>query len=67
MQKLEANIQPCMQEYTQAANILNRLENRKSVLENLVKEPFNHQHAVRAILDAKNTLDGILGVVSRKF
>ena len=67
LQKLEADLASCMQEYTQAANILNRLENRKSVLENLVKEPFNHQHAVRAILDAKNTLDGILGVVSQIF
>ena len=67
LQKLEADLASCMQEYTQAANILNRLENRKSVLENLVKEPFNHQHAVRAILDAKNTLGGILGVVSQIF
>lgn len=67
LQKLEADLASCMQEYTQAVNILNRLENRKSVLENLVKEPFNHQHAVRAILDAKNTLDGILGVVSQIF
>ena len=67
LQKLEADLASCMQEYTQATSILNRLENRKSVLENLVKEPFNHQHAVRSILDAKNTLDGILGVVSQIF
>lgn len=66
-QKNEAELSMCSQENAQAASIMNRLENRKSVLENLAREPFNHQQAVKAILDARHTLDGIMGVVSQIF
>lgn len=66
-QQLESELSSLTQENTQAASIMNRLENRKSVLENLAREPFNHQQAVKAVLDAKNTLDGVLGVVSQIF
>lgn len=45
---------------------LNKLSNRKEVLENLMKEPFNHQQGVKAVLQAKDTtLSGIKGVVSQ--
>ncbi|MGX8834156.1 chromosome segregation protein SMC [Amedibacillus sp. YH-ame6] len=65
--KVDGELAACTQENEQASSILNRLENRKSVLENLAREPFNHQQAVKAVLEAKSTLDGILGVVSQIF
>lgn len=43
---------------------LSKLRNRCSVLENLVTTPFNHQQGVSAIMNAKDTFMGILGVVS---
>ena len=63
--KLEHDLSYCNQENAQATSILNRLENRKAVLENLAKQPFNHQQAVKSVLDAG--LQGILGVVSQLF
>lgn len=63
--KTEADLSYCNQENVQATSILNRLENRKAVLENLSRQPFNHQQAVKAILEAN--LTGILGVVSQLF
>lgn len=63
--KTESDLSYCSQENAQASAILNRLENRKAVLENLARQPFNHQQAVKAILEAN--LAGILGVVSQLF
>ena len=62
---LEHDISYCTQETAQANAILNRLQNRKDVLENLARQPFNHQQAVKSVLDAN--LNGILGVVSQIF
>lgn len=62
---VEHDVSFCSQETAQANAILNRLENRKAVLENLAKQPFNHQQAVKSVLDAG--LSGILGVVSQIF
>lgn len=64
---IESDISYSNSENQQASSVLNRLENRKDVLENLARQPFNHQQAVKAILDAKQTLQGILGVVSQIF
>lgn len=63
--KLDVDVSCSMQENAQATAILNRLENRKAVLENLAKQPFNHQQAVKSVLEAN--LTGILGVVSQIF
>lgn len=63
--RLEHDVSYCTQENAQATSILNRLENRRAVLENLAKQPFNHQQAVKSVLDAG--LNGILGVVSQLF
>ena len=65
--KAENDISYSQSENQQANTILNKLENRKDVLENLARQPFNHQYAVRSILDAKQTLPGIQGVVSQLF
>ena len=62
---LEHDISYCTQETAQANAILNRLQNRKDVLENLARQPFNHQQAVKSILDAH--LTGSFGVVSQIF
>lgn len=67
LQKVEHDISYSVQENEQASAILNRLGNRKDVLENLARQPFNHQQAVKAILDAKQSLQGMLGVVSQLF
>lgn len=63
--KCDSDISYCTQENQQANAILNRLQNRKDVLENLARQPFNHQQAVKAVVDAN--LQGILGVVSQLF
>lgn len=44
---------------------LNRLSNRNEVLDNLIKTPFNHQEGVKAIMNAKQSLVGIHGVISQ--
>lgn len=44
---------------------LNNLKNRRSVLENLVRQPFNHQQGVKAIIDAKDSIHGVVGAVSQ--
>lgn len=67
IQKIEGDISFSQSENQQSYTLLNRLENRKDVLENLARQPFNHQQAVRSILEAKNSLQGILGVVSQLF
>ena len=43
----------------------NHLSNRDEVLSNLIKSPFNHQEGVKAVLDAKQSLIGIHGVISQ--
>lgn len=50
---------------SEKADYLGRLKNRASVLENLVREPFNHQQGVRTIMNAMDSFMGVLGVVSQ--
>lgn len=49
----------------QAGMLLRRLENRKVVLENMVKEPFNSQAGVKSIMDNIHSFQGVLGVVAQ--
>lgn len=51
----------------EAANKLNRLENRISVLDNIIKDPFsaNSQSGVKAIISNINSFYGIMGVVGQ--
>lgn len=51
-------------ESDQANNILTQLQNRRQVLENMMKQPFAHQQGVRSVMQAKNSLSGVYGVVS---
>jgi chromosome segregation protein len=52
---------------SQANNTFNYLSNRKSVLENLIKTPFEKENGVKLIIDNKNVLEGIHDVVSNLF
>lgn len=51
-------------EYNQENDIYQQLLNRKQVLENMAKEPYQHQAGVRSVNNAKKSLSGIEGVVS---
>lgn len=61
---LENNLSYCSQEVAQAQHMMDKLSNRHAVLEQTLKQPFNHQQGVRAIMDAKNSLHGVLDVIS---
>ena len=61
---LKTKIQRSQYEMNQAQNILQQLENRKQVLDNMMKQPFAHQQGVRSVMQAKNSLPGVYGVVS---
>jgi chromosome segregation protein len=41
------------------------LENRKNVLDQLMRNPFNNQQGIRSVMDNKNALTGILGVIGQ--
>lgn len=64
-EKLSNDASQCNVMLNEQNSYLNNLINRRSVLENLVKQPFNHQQGVKAILEVKDSLNGVLGVVSQ--
>lgn len=49
----------------QAAHVLRKLENRKSVLDNLAKDPFTSHAGVKSIVDNIKSLNGVLGVIGK--
>lgn len=61
---LKTKISKARYESDQANNILTQLQNRRQVLENMMKQPFAHQQGVRSVMQAKNSLFGVYGVVS---
>lgn len=61
---LKTKISKARYESNQANNILTQLQNRRQVLENMMKQPFAHQQGVRSVMQAKNSLSGVYGVVS---
>lgn len=60
----KSKIQKTTYDVNQANNILQQLKNRKQVLENMMRQPFNHQQGVKSIMEAKRSLPGVYGVVS---
>ncbi len=54
-------------EHEQALSVLRSLENQKSYLDNLLKDPFSstRQSGIKAIMDHANALQGILGVIGQ--
>ena len=65
IEQMEHDLNSVMKEYQNSLQYIHRLENREEVLKNMMKSPFAHQQAQKAIMDAN--LDGILGVVSQLF
>ena len=61
---LKTKISKARYESDQANNILTQLQNRRQVLENMMKQPFAHQQGVRSVMQAKNFLSDVYGVVS---
>lgn len=61
---LKTKISKARYESDQANNILTQFQNRRQVLENMMKQPFAHQQGVRSVMQAKNSLSGVYGVVS---
>lgn len=61
---LKTKISKARYESDQANNILTQLQNRRQVLENMMKQPFAHQQGIRSVMQAKNSLSGVYGVVS---
>lgn len=61
---LKMKISKARYESDQSNNILTQLQNRRQVLENMMKQPFAHQQGVRSVMQAKNSLSGVYGVVS---
>lgn len=53
------------QKSDEASMTLRRLENRREVLENQIKQPFNSQVGVRSIMENKESFKGVLGVVGQ--
>lgn len=52
-------------EVDQADGIFRSLENRKNVLEQLMKNPFNNQAGIHSIMDHQQSLHGILGTAGQ--
>lgn len=48
----------------QARSIGQQLENRMHIVENMIRQPYQHQAGVRAIIHARRSLEGIEGTVS---
>ncbi len=64
---LENKIAETRNTLNQTYNTFNYLNNRKSVLENLIKTPFEKETGVKLVINNKNVLEGIYDVVSNLF
>ncbi len=60
MMLIEAN-----QKNDQAQMLVRRLENRRDLLENMLKEPFHSQSGVKSIMDNQTAFSGVWGVVAQ--
>ena len=65
LSELEVTLSECNSESANANALMNRLNNRREVLENLAKQPFNHQQGVKAVMEHQSTLLGVMGVISQ--
>lgn len=52
------------QELEQVEQVIRRLNNRKEVLETMIDQPYRQQQGVRSILEAKDSLNGVMDVVA---
>ena len=52
------------QKTEESNNLIRRLQNRKNILENTIQQPFIQQAGVQAVMNASNSLSGVLGVIA---
>lgn len=64
-EQLDQSFSTLAEENSSITSYINKLSNRKEVLSNLMRSPFNHQQGVKTIMDNKDSLYGICGVVSQ--
>ena len=60
--QLENNLQQLNKQYSIQSTRLQKLYNKKEVLDQAMKQPYAHQHTIQTVLDAR--IQGIYGVVS---
>lgn len=46
-------------------HLLQRYQNRRDLLENLIRQPFTSQAGVKAVMESKSSLQGVMGVVGQ--
>ena len=63
--KLKDQFNEIAMDNSELTSYINKLNNRKEVLNNLAKSPFEHQEGVKTIIEAKDSLFGIYGVTSQ--
>ena len=63
----EAKIAEIKSKLEEDSNTAAHLSNRKSVLDNLIKSPYENQAGVKAVIASKNALAGIYDTVSNLF
>lgn len=63
-ENLKSRVGRIHNERNQANSIVQQLSNRKQILENMMQQPYQHQGGVRSIMNAKQSLPGIEGVIS---
>ncbi|MBP3399001.1 MAG: AAA family ATPase, partial [Erysipelotrichaceae bacterium] len=49
----------------QQSHLLRKYQNRRDVLENIIRQPFTSQAGVKAVMDNKNALKGVMGVAGQ--
>ena len=59
---LDSKLQLLSKQNSSQSTTLQKLYNKKEVLEQAMKQPYAHQHTIQTILDAK--IEGICGIVS---
>ena len=67
LSNIAVNIIDTKNTFEQESGRLRNLENRMNVLEQLMKNPFNNQAGIRSVMENRNALKGILGVVGQVF
>lgn len=45
-------------------NMIRRLQNRRSILDNTIQQPYQQQNGVAAVVNASSSLPGVLGVIA---
>lgn len=63
MQKTQREIQEFSSRLSKQQSLLQSHQNRKLIVENKLSSPYAHKQGIQAIMKARNSLDGIEGVI----